>query len=155
MTDDELAAIEARLAATTRGPWRSCWDDAANGDGHSDAYDWPAIYHPIDGVKPVDLPHEAQVVSVMYYDGTLVGCREPDAAFIAHAREDVPALLAEVRRLQTLLDFRRSVVQPPPIDVPPPRSDLFRDARDVTFAAPCVHNHVGQCPICRGERGPL
>ena len=29
------------------------------------------------------------------------GDREANAAFIAHAREDVPALVAEVRRLRT------------------------------------------------------
>src|SRR5690606_10643347 len=37
--------------------------------------------------------------------------RPEDAAFIAHAREDIPALVAEVERLQAELERMRPVVE--------------------------------------------
>lgn len=78
MTDDTLTEIETHLASATAGPWRT---QIAACD-HMDTEDHSAIK---GGA------------------GALVsGCIEwePDATFIAHAREDIPALIAEVRRLR-------------------------------------------------------
>lgn len=79
MTDEELAAIEERADAATPGPWR--------------------ISRLRDGS---DL-----VMSDGAPAGVVADCRDergfngdPDATFIAAARSDVPALLAEVRRLR-------------------------------------------------------
>lgn len=87
MTDEELNAIEARAAAATPGPWW-VYDDGrsagvVNGDG--------STYH---------RPYRAMICGGDAHEGYFDG---PDADFIAHARTDVPALVAEVRRLTQLL----------------------------------------------------
>jgi hypothetical protein len=74
MTDEELAAVKARCDAATPGPWQSEYDNCGNG-GFSE---WWNV-------------------------GSGLMNEEADAAFIAHAREDVPALLAEIGRLKSLL----------------------------------------------------
>lgn len=71
MTDERLAEIEARANAATPGPWR---------------YTLYFVMSPSQGLIADIGPGSASVNS--------------DAAFIAHARTDVPALLAEVRRLR-------------------------------------------------------
>jgi hypothetical protein len=77
ISDEELAAIKERTEQATPGPWTN---------------------------------HEEEVVGQEVVDPagrTLVDVRgdheEADAEFIAHAREDVPALLAEIERLRALL----------------------------------------------------
>lgn len=79
MTQERLDAIQAREAKATAGPW---------------AIDGPAQCGPSDTlvVYPVE-------------DGGTLAYVQPswdDAEFIAHARQDVPALLAEVERLRAL-----------------------------------------------------
>lgn len=76
MTDAQLKAIEERAEKATPGPW------GVNGQ-RGDAY-WYGYVHA--GDTPID--------DVF---------REENAAFIAHSREDVPALVAEVRRLREAL----------------------------------------------------
>ena len=74
MSDERLAAIKARLGKATPGGW-----------------------HQFSGiVKPDYSP---------YGDWDHIGCdmRPEDAEFIAHAKADVPDLLAEVERLRALL----------------------------------------------------
>lgn len=70
----DLDAIRARCEATTPGPW--------NND------ELPMIV--------VDERHNPATVAI-----TTCGA---DAAFIAHARADIPALLAEVERLRAVVD---------------------------------------------------
>jgi hypothetical protein len=50
------------------------------------------------GVRPANVWAEREVP----YREDIVGVRHPDAEFIAHAREDVPALIAEVERLRSM-----------------------------------------------------
>lgn len=75
MTDEELNAIEARANAATVGPWRGAKDEGVEADA-------TAVFE------------------------TGCGCctekflSEPDALFIANARTDVPALVAEIRRIK-------------------------------------------------------
>ncbi|MGW2209943.1 hypothetical protein [Streptomyces sp. NPDC001781] len=75
----DLDAIEARANAATRGPWKG------------------------------ELELASPVVYVVQEDGTLSPlwnaewATEADGRFTAHAREDVPALVDEVRRLRAEL----------------------------------------------------
>lgn len=78
MTEEELAAIEARATAATREPWIV-----------GDMYVPPACL---------------SAVSVYGMGMEVAECQiDADAAFIAAARVDVPALVAEVRRLRAAL----------------------------------------------------
>ena len=88
MADLNLDAIEARANAATRGSWSAFhWDDEPSFDRGwavtSDAGDdWVADY-----------------------------LRAEDVAFIAHARTDVPALVAEVRRLRERTEAHAVTIQ--------------------------------------------
>ena len=84
MTEDEISAALARAAAAYDGPWWSSWEgrdhqsgDSFVGTGPTDARG-PDLYISADGQ-----PAPVEVLD-----------------FIAHAREDVPALVAEIRRLR-------------------------------------------------------
>jgi hypothetical protein len=81
MTKDELDAIRARVAAATPGPWEAgtafCCPDCG----------W------VDGPKRTVCPVYEGAKRTHTLDAN-------DAEFIASAREDVPALLAEVERLR-------------------------------------------------------
>ena len=85
MTESELKEIEARTNASTEGPWRS----AVNYNGNP-----PRIYYMVGDLDAKD--GLARVVD---------SC---DAEFIANARTDVPALIAEVRRLRALIKSKES-----------------------------------------------
>jgi hypothetical protein len=79
MTEAELAAIQARTDAATPPEWSHVRDEL----GH-----WRIVW--------------------THSRNSSVGRRgkffsDEDAAFIAHARTDIPALLAEVRRLREAL----------------------------------------------------
>jgi hypothetical protein len=79
MTPSELATIEARANAATPGPWSTvdyspCWVIAHDAEGS------PAVVAPQCPIGQA-------------------GSDDADLAFIAAARSDVPALIAEVRRL--------------------------------------------------------
>jgi len=90
MTDEELQAIKARVEAATPGPWAMSRDEMSAGFGQhryvvvgtttadgKKLVDWRLL---VEGMRGADAVH--------------------DAEFIAQARTDVPALLAEVERLQ-------------------------------------------------------
>lgn len=78
MTEQELQAIEARLAAATPGPWR----------GYGDK---------VFALLPSGVGFRDQVARV---DEVGAGCQDANADLIGHAPSDIAALLAEVRRLQ-------------------------------------------------------
>lgn len=79
LTPAALDAIERRCAAATAGPWVA-WIE---GRDHTSGGDF---------------------VQTAEQDIELIGATGADHDFIAHAREDVPCLVAEVRRLRALLD---------------------------------------------------
>ncbi len=83
MTEEQLAEIEARVEAATSGPWELKHGDIGSSLRDPWGEDLIEIYS--DGYCGMAFNHTAT--------GT----------FIAHAREDVPALLAEARRLRTAL----------------------------------------------------
>lgn len=98
MTEQELQAIEARANAASEGPWESHYGECGGYDSMTDA-----VFVDRDGretyIATLDLSSYGQLAC----DPPSTSARaaaEADAAFIAHAREDVPALIAEVRRLQ-------------------------------------------------------
>ncbi len=83
MTDEELEAIERRCAAARPGPWTSFVEgrDFFGGSNMIRVTD-------DDDSQPDIEP---------------LGATVEDQDFIAHARQDVPRLLAEVRRLRAEL----------------------------------------------------
>lgn len=74
----DLDAIKARLVAATDGPWYAHADDLIGG--------WC--------VRTVDTPPSEGPGEVASF------IREEDAALIAHARADLPALVAEIEQLR-------------------------------------------------------
>jgi hypothetical protein len=102
----DLDAIRARAEAATEGPW-----------------------HRVGKSIQADVPLSDDGPSTTKWNTTVVcsvgawGSGRPtgeDAEFIAHARTDVPALLAEVERLQCLV-------------------------RDLSDSYPCWFDHHGGC----------
>jgi hypothetical protein len=100
VTDADLKAIQARADAATPGPWYYIHDDDAM---FMNCY---AVATDADA-DPSDPGHEAQFVA-----GCLVQSEvrivppalwHENTTFIAHARSDVPALLAEVRLLRGII----------------------------------------------------
>lgn len=79
----DLAEVEQRVNAATPGPW---WND-----GHE-------IYVGEDGI-PAASTWIGETCSVELPD-----YGDANGTFIAHARQDVPALVAEVRRLKARVE---------------------------------------------------
>ena len=103
MTDQELREIHERAAAASPGPWftRLLDDDYAmnlvaitNAASDEDSWSEP------DGSELVAATLVQHPRYVCHDDGRW----DENADFIAHAREDVPRLLAEVARLRSLLE---------------------------------------------------
>lgn len=101
MTDETLKAISSRAERATEGPWRSidgqigCRDRENGCECHGFG---------------IESDHRIpSLVANADFEGITTGIlRRPDATFIAHAREDVPALVEEVRRLRAeLAEVRR------------------------------------------------
>lgn len=89
----DVAAIAARCNAATPGPWRDTWEEfAAQTDHHEGGVVQQVVETGPDGD---DLPFP--VVGLVWYDGPQLCTTKEDATFIAHARTDVPALLAALR----------------------------------------------------------
>jgi len=93
---DVLGEIEARAQAATEGPWEP--EPTRAGD-----------YMPYYGVK--SLAKGWNVVHARVdWEGFGHGSRQADAEFIAHAREDIPALLAMVREQRARLDAATAIL---------------------------------------------
>ena len=88
MTQERLDAIQARVDGATGGPW-GCY-----GDGAHEVFD-AGEYSDGDRGEVV-----AAVIDKL-----------SDAVFIAEAREDIPALLAEVKRLRALTTVGDDMVE--------------------------------------------
>jgi hypothetical protein len=82
MTDAELDEIAARAAAATSGPWRSFIE----GRDHLSGSDFIMTGGDVDRGADIEL----------------TGATPADQDFIACARQDVPRLVAEVRRLRRI-----------------------------------------------------
>jgi hypothetical protein len=87
MTPEQLAEIEAREQAARPGPWHLA--NASDGD--------PIEYGPHWVVESAEDGEGEWTVSLEVGD-------QETGQFIAYARQDVPVLLGEVKRLQAKLD---------------------------------------------------
>ena len=88
ISDQELAMIEARRAAATNGPWESFIEgrDHLAGD---------------DFIRTGGLDDASPDMHVTLYHGATPTPAPPeDLDFIASARQDIPRLIAEIRRLR-------------------------------------------------------
>lgn len=90
MTDEELAAIEARVNAATKGPWSASIDnfdpDHSKLEAVVDNEQVDILFTMETGYEDSLEAHKSQAYK--------------DAQFIAAARTDVPRLLAAVRKLR-------------------------------------------------------
>ena len=84
MKQEKLEAIRKRAEKATEGPWKWDGDFTYKKRGMLEPLIWESDYKGI-------------------------GVEETDAEFIAHAREDIPALLDEVERLKTELDYEECI----------------------------------------------
>ncbi|MCS1394146.1 hypothetical protein NXZ77_21465 [Lysinibacillus boronitolerans] len=85
INQEQLNAIKERVAKTTPGPWlveESRYEGRFNAASADENYDLPACLMGIE-----------------------------DAEFVTHAREDVPALVAEVEYLRGMLRVTRKIVR--------------------------------------------
>lgn len=80
MTEDDLKVIEERCESARKGPWKSFIE----GRDH------------MSGSSFIRVSNEANPDD----DIELTGATDADQDFIAHAREDIPKLIAEIRRLR-------------------------------------------------------
>lgn len=98
MTEEELAAIEARADAATPGPW---------GYERSDGSLWKITPAYEDEDDDGEFVTQDEVFSAQIGDlqpsGLTWEMTHRNGEFVAHARADVPALLAEVRLLRRVI----------------------------------------------------
>ena len=91
MNYDELRRLESQA---TPGPWAESWtQDAPDAE--------TAIWSTAPGLSAED----RAIINASWYDGPIVELTKPNAAFIAAARNALPALLDEVARLRAALEI--------------------------------------------------
>jgi hypothetical protein len=83
LTPQEIIEIQTRCDRASPGPWRSMVEGRDHDSGNSFIMTGP----PARRGQDIELS----------------GATDDDQDFIAHAREDIPRLLAEVKRLRALL----------------------------------------------------
>lgn len=87
LSDEDLLAIEERSEAASPGPWQPFVEGRDHWGG--------------DDFIRIGLSDEPDMYVMRAAAGPkLTPASTPDLDFIAHARQDVPALLAEIRRLR-------------------------------------------------------
>lgn len=99
MSDLDLDAIKARCEAATPGPWIA--ETETDGDQH----EWWSY---VVGVR-AEVPEQWQWV--FKFDDDYGTDQTADATFIAHARTDVPALVAEVERWKERAEVAKAAFQ--------------------------------------------
>lgn len=88
LTEERLVEIRGREKAATQGPWRAkCEILEADECGNSTA-------------EMTYVSTNDKGICILYGRGHDDANTQEDAAFISHAREDIPALLDEVERLR-------------------------------------------------------
>ncbi len=96
MTDERLAEIRARVEAACPAPWRVNTKDRAGED-------WPigfVLHGILDVGQDTDGTNWIVTTDGIRASQMVSGGAEEDATFIAHARTDIPDLLAEIGRLR-------------------------------------------------------
>lgn len=92
LTQKELAAIRERAERATEGPWSVYYGRAFS----HERFDSDGDKRLPTGIGQVFISHD-------HWDGNYFDASDEDIEFIAHAREDIPKLLAEIERLQRLV----------------------------------------------------
>lgn len=108
MNQKRLDEIRARVEAATPGPWmggyiaywHKCQNDCAEPQWWNDepGHNIVRVIEPGIGVPKDEI--ESHVIAGNYDHGSGGIVHTNDLQFIAHARQDVPALLAEIERLR-------------------------------------------------------
>ncbi|MFZ7945721.1 hypothetical protein [Neobacillus sp. 19] len=101
LTDEQLAEIRKRAEAATPGPW--VWEKFALDEDDWDT-EMPWLGNATESV--MDFGDCEQ-----YYPTQGTPPNDADAEFIAHARQDVPKLLAEVARLNRKNNLYRKALR--------------------------------------------
>lgn len=91
LSDEDLDAIEARCAAASPGPWTSFVEDRDHSAGD-------------DFIRISDSDDEPDMYVSRAEAGSIRPASPSDLDFIAAARQDIPALVAEIRRLRDATD---------------------------------------------------
>ena len=99
MTSLDLAAIRQRVEKATEGPWNTGFDYEKND---------PTVLTP---------GHLEHTIDYTLTEGGLEHGKA-DAEFIAHAREDIPALLAEIDRLNATIQRVRELSHEWSVSIP-------------------------------------
>jgi len=86
VSDAELETMKKRVAAARAGPWRS----SIEGRDHTSGSSFIMVGEGDERSEDIEV----------------VGATPHDQDFMAHARQDVPRLIAEVERLRRLLSAR-------------------------------------------------
>jgi hypothetical protein len=92
-----ISEIIARVDAATPGPWVAAKVGSSGCGGIRPAFHNHAGTDCYSDDGDPDCPAAIEIVTT---DGGYYGPSWPDAEFVAHAREDVPYLLAEIARLR-------------------------------------------------------
>lgn len=103
MTQEQLDAIRERVDTATDGPWAPWLDQDGKPHMHGRLMVGVAAGVIPDGETWVEGPDVNNPVAETY--------TPEDRTFISHAREDVPALLAEVHRLRALTTVDDDMVE--------------------------------------------
>jgi hypothetical protein len=109
LLDDDAIALTSDACDTCRAEMTKTRDPFVDWPGCPKEENLDTVWlTAAPGVRPAN----SWAVREVPYRADIVGVEHPDAEFIAHAREDVPALIAEVERLRralAILDARDSV----------------------------------------------
>lgn len=107
ISDDELAEIEARAGAATPGPWYAhATDDEVFSNARYVSVQPGEFRHDnkrgMDSQSDERADSEKVIAITLLQSPRLAECNECDenTLFIAHARSDIPRLIAEIRRLK-------------------------------------------------------
>ena len=98
LTESDLSEIEARCEAATSGPWKMSPASAVSNKPAS-----VTALRMVRGHKR-DRLETGTVCEITDRAGRFDDQLDADAHFIAAAREDVPRLVAEVRRLRAIVE---------------------------------------------------
>jgi hypothetical protein len=105
----DLDAIETRANKAAPGPWR--WRQCVKIDGLYNPFTttrhWAITDPHSDAAKQITNPYLILLEADPATEEGVPFDQMPDFQFIAHAREDVPALIAEARRLRGEVDYLR------------------------------------------------
>lgn len=110
MSDAELIEIETRASAATPGPWYAhATDDNVFSNARYVSLEPGEFRH--DGKQSMDeeshdkADSEKVIAITLLQSPQLADCDEceENTVFIAHARSDIPRLIAEIRRLRAMI----------------------------------------------------